>query len=271
MLDATAIAATNLTIGMLKDERVISWRDKLTMEERATSGSSYTDKVDRSAAMAPSTADRNKRLKLPSSTSRPPGLTTLQVILGLTAFAALALVISLPLGLQSARSLRSTSVLDRLLGKESSQHHSQLDRFIKAETPMAIANILRNIGPAAGAADGLVIASPSWGEWADEPDYYVGVSPAYYSSSPDFKSCLIARGARGYRQNNLLVSSLRMTCFSIACWDRSILNGANADKPVHVDPRLGFDHLNASTQLSAFFLPSRMDLLGPITQRVIHE
>ncbi|KAL7422578.1 glycoside hydrolase 15 protein [Cryptotrichosporon argae] len=33
--------------------------------------------------------------------------------------------------------------------------------------------ILRNAGPAAGARDGVIVASPSRGERADEPDYYV--------------------------------------------------------------------------------------------------
>lgn len=37
---------------------------------------------------------------------------------------------------------------------------------------------MANIGPRAGAADGLVIASPSTGE-GDEPDYFVSLSALY--------------------------------------------------------------------------------------------
>lgn len=38
----------------------------------------------------------------------------------------------------------------------------------------ARARVMVNIGPQAGAADGVIIASPSNGSRPDEPDYYVG-------------------------------------------------------------------------------------------------
>lgn len=47
-----------------------------------------------------------------------------------------------------------------------------IDSWIKKEAHSALRAVLANIGPAAGAADGIVVASPSTGD-ADEPDYYV--------------------------------------------------------------------------------------------------
>lgn len=49
----------------------------------------------------------------------------------------------------------------------------ELTRWINAEKKVARDWMLRNIGPVAGAADGVVIASPSTGEVNGEPDYYV--------------------------------------------------------------------------------------------------
>ncbi|WVR08136.1 hypothetical protein IAU60_005182 [Kwoniella sp. DSM 27419] len=49
---------------------------------------------------------------------------------------------------------------------------SKLDGVIELQETVARDLILANIGPPAGAADGLVIASPSHGERSDLPDYY---------------------------------------------------------------------------------------------------
>ena len=52
-----------------------------------------------------------------------------------------------------------------------------LDEWIDTEREVAWDRMLRNIGPISGAADGLVIASPSAGGRVDEPDYYVSPLP----------------------------------------------------------------------------------------------
>ena len=50
----------------------------------------------------------------------------------------------------------------------------ELDRWFEEEREIAWNRITSNIGPAAGASDGIVIASPSSGRHLTEPDYYVG-------------------------------------------------------------------------------------------------
>jgi hypothetical protein len=51
-----------------------------------------------------------------------------------------------------------------------------LERWIEEEKEIAWNRISSNIGPAAGASDGIVIASPSSGQHLTEPDYYVRLS-----------------------------------------------------------------------------------------------
>ncbi len=48
-----------------------------------------------------------------------------------------------------------------------------MDGWIAGQERVAWREMVRNVGPAAGAADGAVVASPSKGQWEDEPDYYV--------------------------------------------------------------------------------------------------
>ena len=48
-----------------------------------------------------------------------------------------------------------------------------LGKWIKQEEKVAWRQMMDNVGPAAGAAEGAVVASPSAGEWEGEPDYYV--------------------------------------------------------------------------------------------------
>lgn len=50
--------------------------------------------------------------------------------------------------------------------------YSELDVWIEEEAHTALRAVLANIGPAAGAADGIVVASPSTGG-PNEPNYYV--------------------------------------------------------------------------------------------------
>lgn len=58
-------------------------------------------------------------------------------------------------------------------------HHSahgrrkELDTWIEEERVIAWNRITSNIGPVAGAGDGIIIASPSAGKLLTEPDYYV--------------------------------------------------------------------------------------------------
>ncbi|EIW71627.1 hypothetical protein TREMEDRAFT_37964 [Tremella mesenterica DSM 1558] len=47
-----------------------------------------------------------------------------------------------------------------------------LDSWIQSERTIARQRIGRNIGPILGAGEGLIVASPSWGQYQDEPDYY---------------------------------------------------------------------------------------------------
>lgn len=49
---------------------------------------------------------------------------------------------------------------------------AELDRWIRKQERVSYSKILSNIGPPAGAAEGLVIASPSRGE-VNQPDYFV--------------------------------------------------------------------------------------------------
>jgi hypothetical protein len=49
----------------------------------------------------------------------------------------------------------------------------ELNRWVKEERVIAWKWITNNIGPAAGASDGIIIASPSSGKHLTEPDYYV--------------------------------------------------------------------------------------------------
>ena len=55
----------------------------------------------------------------------------------------------------------------------------ELDRWIEEERVIAWNRITSNIGPAAGASDGIVIASPSAGQHLTEPDYYVSTFTWY--------------------------------------------------------------------------------------------
>lgn len=57
--------------------------------------------------------------------------------------------------------------------RRQSQH--DLESWIDREREIAWGYLLRNIGPIAGAADGLIIASPSRAETLFEPDYYVRI------------------------------------------------------------------------------------------------
>jgi glucoamylase len=49
----------------------------------------------------------------------------------------------------------------------------RFDKWVKKEEKVAWAAMAANIGPEAGAADGVVVAASSKGEWEDEPDYHV--------------------------------------------------------------------------------------------------
>jgi glucoamylase len=49
----------------------------------------------------------------------------------------------------------------------------KFERWVKKEEKVAWAAMAANIGPEAGASDGVVVAASSRGEWEDEPDYHV--------------------------------------------------------------------------------------------------
>jgi hypothetical protein len=53
------------------------------------------------------------------------------------------------------------------------QERKKLNIWIEEQRAIAFTRIAANIGPAAGARDGIVIASPSAGTHLSEPDYYV--------------------------------------------------------------------------------------------------
>jgi hypothetical protein len=55
----------------------------------------------------------------------------------------------------------------------ASVKRKELNRWIEEERVIAWNRITTNIGPAAGASDGIIIASPSSGQHLTEPDYYV--------------------------------------------------------------------------------------------------
>ena len=61
----------------------------------------------------------------------------------------------------------------RGLAAQGGAPEDRLGGWIKQEEKMAWREMINNVGPAAGAAEGAVVASPSSGEWEDEPDYYV--------------------------------------------------------------------------------------------------
>ncbi len=75
---------------------------------------------------------------------------------------------------------RSNRVTDSELLPETLESSSGLSQWIQAENLVARRWLLGNIGPIAGAADGLAIASPSRGGADAVPQYYV---------SPDAPVC----------------------------------------------------------------------------------
>jgi hypothetical protein len=65
---------------------------------------------------------------------------------------------------------------------QAAHERKNLEKWILHEKSVAWDMISRNMGPAAGACDGIVIASPSAGRSVTEPDYYVSFSVAVYQS-----------------------------------------------------------------------------------------
>ena len=57
--------------------------------------------------------------------------------------------------------------------REAHRRRKELDTWIEGQRVIAWEQIASNIGPAAGAGDGIIIASPSAGKLLTEPDYYV--------------------------------------------------------------------------------------------------
>ena len=77
---------------------------------------------------------------------------------------------SSPIIAQTWRFVAPPTAVDR---REAAAKRKDLDRWIEEERVMAWNRISSNIGPAAGASDGVIIASPSSGQHLTEPDYYV--------------------------------------------------------------------------------------------------
>lgn len=65
----------------------------------------------------------------------------------------------------------------KALGRNSSGNDKigaeGLEGWLRKEEKVAWEGILKNVGPAVGAMDGAVVASPSEGESEGDPDYYV--------------------------------------------------------------------------------------------------
>ena len=60
-----------------------------------------------------------------------------------------------------------------VVGGRPTVNGDSMDLDLGKAAKVAWQYVVRNIGSAVGARDGAVVASPSWGEWEDEPDYYV--------------------------------------------------------------------------------------------------
>jgi hypothetical protein len=71
---------------------------------------------------------------------------------------------------QSWRFVAPSSAVDQY---QALVKRKELDRWIEEERVIAWNRVTNNIGPAAGAGDGIIIASPSSGQHLTEPDYYV--------------------------------------------------------------------------------------------------
>ena len=85
---------------------------------------------------------------------------------------------SSPIIAQTWRFVAPPTAVDR---HEATAKRKDLDRWIEEERVMAWNRISSNIGPAAGANDGVIIASPSSGQHLTEPDYYVRILSYIYS------------------------------------------------------------------------------------------
>jgi hypothetical protein len=126
---------------------------------------------------------------LTSSIPNPPGRTyresTLRQSLGLIVGAGLLWIVTSQVPIQHHVALLShtnpaiaqtwqfiapSSAVDQY---QALVKRKELDRWIEEERGIAWNRITNNIGPAAGASDGIVIASPSSGQHLTEPDYYV--------------------------------------------------------------------------------------------------
>jgi len=75
----------------------------------------------------------------------------------------------------------------------------ELEKWIEEERVIAWNRMTNNIGPAAGASDGIIIASPSSGKHLTEPDYYVStftcnLKVAEWAVYMDKRCCFDHRG-----------------------------------------------------------------------------
>jgi len=76
----------------------------------------------------------------------------------------------IPLIAQTWRFVAPSTAVDQ---HEATANRKDLERWIEEERVIAWNRVSSNIGPAAGASDGVIIASPSSGQHLTEPDYYV--------------------------------------------------------------------------------------------------
>jgi hypothetical protein len=164
---------------------IVKWTDSSVIEEPGCISEGFIRPKDEAGltALGP---------PLTSSIPNPPGRTyresTLRQSLGLIVGAGLLWIVTSQVPIQHHIALlghtnQAIAQTWRLIAPSSAVDQYQavvkrteLDRWIEEERVMAWNRITNNIGPAAGASDGIVIASPSSGRHFTEPDYYVSMS-----------------------------------------------------------------------------------------------
>jgi hypothetical protein len=170
---------------------IVKWTDSSVIEEPSCISEGFIRPKDE-AGLAPLGPP------LTSSIPNPPGRTyrgvTLRQSLGLIVGAGLLWILTSQVPIQHQIALLShtnpaiAQTWQFIAPSPAVEQHQalvkrkELDKWIEDERLIAWNRITNNIGPAAGARDGIIIASPSSGKHLTEPDYYV--STFTWSPSP---------------------------------------------------------------------------------------